>query len=165
MLLIVNGYLIQPYKYLIFGIKILCRAIHRVHIYIYILLCCPLFYCLYYNMLINVCEQFCVVCFMKSWCVLGTLCICLSVHLRIHFQAPALLTLILYFSILLHWLIIQFTGAVLEVQHLVMFVDWWCATSSCNIVVSSTACFNLIRSSLGRWFKQFLHCIVLSSLF
>jgi hypothetical protein len=37
---------------------------------------------------------------------------------------------ILFFSILLHWLTIEFTRAVLKVQFLVMLIDWCCATLS-----------------------------------
>jgi hypothetical protein len=66
----------------------------------------------------------------------------------------------IYVSIVLYWLTLQFAGAVLMVQLLVLRVDCWCATLSLFINVTST------RSSSGRWFYIIFYCITFySSLF
>jgi hypothetical protein len=50
-------------------------------------------------------------------------------------------TQILYFNILWRWLMTEFAGAVLNVQHLVVLVDCGCAALSLfDINVTSTTC-------------------------
>jgi hypothetical protein len=46
--------------------------------------------------------------------------------------------IMLYYSILLHWVQIRFPGAVLEVKLLVVLLDCWCAMSSLHINVNNS---------------------------
>lgn len=103
---------------------------------LYPFLCCPLFYCLLY-MLIKLCVQLYMVCFIKSWCILRTL-----FNLSIHSSHLVLGTSIMYATFIyqhpIGLLIVWFTGQ-----------SWRCA------------CYHICRLVMYCNIMQYFFCITL----